>query len=123
MLNKKVRISVYAGGILGSFNEVTITGSLSYSAITNFHDVLSVYENIVGEIPEEFRVKMVDDEYLLFVDETGKQGFLGRSWIKPNGIQELGDAKTTVVINSSDINAILSALHYAGFDVESSNVE
>lgn len=85
-------------------------------------DVPSVYSNVQSDIPEEHRVKMKDDQYIIFTDHTGKRSFLGMSWIKPDSIVELSDSTTTVVVKGNDVSKIKAALSYYNLQVLSTEV-
>jgi len=82
------------------------------------YDVPAVYANVSSEIPEEFAVAMKDDQYYIYTDHTGKAGFIGKSWIKPEGMVEITDAETTIVVKGSDVAAIKAAMSYAGVIVK-----
>ena len=86
------------------------------------YDVPAVYANVSSEIPEEFAVAMKDDQYYIYTDHTGKSGFVGKSWIKPEGLVEITDAETTLVVKGSDVAAIKVALSYANVTIKSIDV-
>ena len=87
------------------------------------HDVISYYENIKSSIPGEFRVPMEDDDYILIEEKSGKINFLGKSWIKPNGLTVVADTETTIVIKGNDVNTIRTLLAYGGIEILSMEVK
>ena len=106
---------MWASGILGTYKEIKINALLDYdTTLAMGYDVPAVYENVLPDVPEELRVAMKDDQYIVFTDSTGKRGFLGMSWIKPESMVEITDSETVVTVKGSDVAKIKLALSYAG---------
>jgi len=114
---------VWASGILGTYKEIKINALLDYeTCLAMGYDVPAVYENVISDIPEELLVAMKDDQYIIFTDSTGKRGFLGMSWIKPESMVEITDSETIVTVKGSDVSKIKLALSYAGLTVKNVQV-